>query len=67
MLPWQYYQAAFEVTEEWQIIKLPLESFKPSGSWLRKTALPKSIRSIGIVAYGRNHEADIQVGEIGFF
>ena len=67
MLPWQYYQAAFDVTEDWQTIKLPLDSFKPSGSWLRKTALPKSIRSIGIVAYGRNHEADIQIGEIGFF
>ena len=67
MLPWQYYQAGFDVTEDWQTIKLPLDSFKPSGSWLRKTALPKSIRSIGIVAYGRNHEADIQIGEIGFF
>ena len=67
MMPWQYYQGAFDVSEQWQVIRLPLDSFKPSGSWLRKTALPKSIRSVGIVAYGRDHEADIQVSEIGFY
>ena len=67
MMPWQYYQSEFDVSEQWQVIRLPLDSFKPSGSWLRKIALPKSIRSIGIVAYGRDHEADIQVSEIGFY
>ena len=67
MMPWQYYQGALDVSEQWQVIRLPLDSFKPSGSWLRKTALPKSIRSVGIVAYGRDHEADIQVSEIGFY
>ena len=67
MLPWQYYQGAFDVSDQWQVIRLPLDAFKASGSWIRKSALPKSIRSIGIVAYGRNHQADIQISEIGFY
>ncbi len=67
MLPWQYYQGTFDVSDQWQVIRLPLDAFKASGSWIRKSALPKSIRSIGIVAYGRNHQADIQVSEIGFY
>ena len=67
MLPWQYYQGTFDVSEQWQVIRLPLDAFKASGSWIRKSALPKSIRSIGIVAYGRDHQADIQISEIGFY
>ncbi|MDG0970007.1 MAG: CIA30 family protein [Porticoccaceae bacterium] len=67
MLPWQYYQAEFDVTKDWQVIRLPLNSFNASGSWLRKRVLPTSLRSIGIVAYGRNHSADLQVSEIGFY
>ncbi len=67
MPPWQYYQGTSDVSEQWQVIRLPLDAFKASGSWIRKSALPKSIRSIGIVAYGRNHQADIQISEIGFY
>lgn len=67
LLPWQYYQAAFQATDQWQTIKIPLESFVPSGRWLRKQIKPGSIRSIGVVAFGRNHSADIQISEIGFY
>ena len=67
MLPWQYYQAEFDVSEEWQIFRLPLTDFKPSGSWLGKSPSPRSIRSLGIVAYGRDHRAGIDVDEIGFY
>ena len=67
MLPWQYYQAEFDVSEDWQIFRLPLTGFKPSGSWLGKSPSPRSIRSLGIVAYGRDHKAIIDVDEIGFY
>ena len=67
MLPWQYYQAEFEVTDQWQVFRLPLVDFSPSGSWLSKSPKPKSIRSVGIVAYGRDHLASIDVDEIGFY
>lgn len=67
MMPWQYYQSSFEASDQWQVIRLPLDAFKPSSSWLRDSVLPKSIRSIGVVAYGRDHRADIQVSEVGFY
>ncbi|EAW30795.1 hypothetical protein GP2143_02689 [marine gamma proteobacterium HTCC2143] len=67
LLPWQYYQASFQTTEQWQIIKVPLTAFSPSSSWSSKTVKPDSLRSIGIVAYGRDHIADIEIAEIGFY
>ena len=67
LLPWQYYQAGFQTTDQWQTVKIPLETFVPSGKWLRKMIKPRSIRSIGVVAFGRDHSADIQVSEIGFY
>jgi hypothetical protein len=67
MLPWQYYQSGFEVTGTWKELKLPLDSFKASGSLLRQTLKASSIRSVGIVAFGRDYNADIQVRELGFY
>ena len=67
VLPWQYYQAGFEVTQEWGEVRLPFDIFKPSGRLLRATPRPKSLKSIAIVAYGRDHEAEIDVREVGFY
>ena len=67
LLPWQYYQASFTTTDQWQIVKIPLSSFARSGNWLSKAVKPSSIRSIGIVAFGRDHSADIKIAEIGFY
>lgn len=66
-LPWQYYQADFEVNGEWREVLLPFEAFKPSGKLLRTVPRAKSLKSIGIVAFGRDHEADIDVKEVGFY
>jgi hypothetical protein len=66
-LPWQYYQAGFEATSDWQVVRLPLSAFTASGSLLRKTPRPETIRSLGIVAYGRDHRADISVKSVGFY
>ena len=41
ILPWQYYQSAFMASDQWQIIKLPLDSFAPSSNWLRKAVKKK--------------------------
>ena len=66
-LPWQYYQSAFYVTNTWQEFRLPLATFEPSSSLMPKSPSPKSLTSIGVVAFGRDHTANIQVGEIGFY
>ena len=67
LLPWQYYQSEFTATESWQIVKLPLKGFQASSKWLKKIPKINSLKSIGIVAFGRNHNADISVSEIGFY
>ena len=67
LLHWQYYQAEFSVTSNWQEIKIPLKTFKRSGSFLRKNINPSSLKSIGLVAYGRDHKADLSVASVSFY
>jgi hypothetical protein len=71
LLPWQYYQAAFGTSDQWQTIKLAWDDFKPSGglsgSILRDVPLATKVKSIAIVAFGRDHEADVEVAEIGYY
>ncbi|MEL0097876.1 MAG: CIA30 family protein [Planctomycetaceae bacterium] len=66
-LPWQYYQKNFMANEDWSETTMLLSEFRPSGILLRKTIDPENIKSIGIVAFGRDHEAEIDVRNISFF
>lgn len=67
IMPWQYYQSAFMASDQWQTIKLPLDNFIPSSNWLKKSVKAQHIRSLGVVAFGRDHKADLRVSEIGFY
>jgi hypothetical protein len=67
VLPWQYYQAGFTANQEWSEVRMQFSNFKSSGWLMRETPRPESLKSIGIVAFGRNHEAEIDVAEIGFY
>jgi hypothetical protein len=67
VLPWQYYQAGFTVTREWSEVRLPFTDFKPSGWLLGETPDPETLKSVGVVAFGRDHEAEIDVLEVGFY
>jgi hypothetical protein len=66
-LPWQYYQAGFAVSEDWKEIRIPFSDFKAEGGLLRKEPKPTSLRSVGIVAYGRDHQAEVEVSEMAFY
>ncbi len=66
LLPWQFYNASFKTSKKWSVVKLKLVDFKPSSSFLRKTIKSSSIKSIGIVAYGRDHQAKVDISEIYF-
>ena len=66
LLPWQYYQAEFIVEENYKEFILPIEDFKKSRSLMLKKVNPKKITSIGLVAYGRDHEAYLTIKEIEF-
>ena len=67
LLPWQFYNASFKTSKNWKLVKINLKQFQPSSSFLRKTIKSSSIKSIGIVAYGRDHKAKVDVSEIYFF
>jgi hypothetical protein len=67
ILPWQYYQAGFDVTRTWSDVRLPLDAFVASGALLRTIPRARSLRSVAVVAFGRDHDAEIDVREVGFY
>ena len=67
LLPWQFYNLEFPTSKKWSIVELEFKKFKRSSSFLRKIFKSSSIKSVGIVAYGRDHYAKVDVAEIDFF
>jgi hypothetical protein len=67
LLPWQFYQATFNTTNTWSEVRIPFAAFTPYGSFLGKTFNTTSVRSIAIVAFGRDHTADLSVRAVGFY
>ena len=67
VLPWQYYQAGFDVSEDWSEVRLPLEAFTASGALLQNLPDAESLTSVAVVAYGRDHDARIDLRELGFY
>lgn len=66
-LPWQYYQAEFTTSQEWTEVHLSFDAFKPSGRLLRKTPRADAVTSIGLVAFGRDHIAQVDVSEVAWY
>ena len=65
--PWHYFAASFPSTAEWRDIDLPFAGFRHSGSLTDAPPVIRDIISIGIVAYGRDHEADLSVAELTIY
>jgi hypothetical protein len=66
-LPWHYYHQGFETTTSWSEIKLPFKFFKRSSSVLRNLVKQSTIKTIAIVAYGKDHTADISIMSLEFY
>ena len=66
-LPWQYYQASFKSEPTWKEVIIPFEQFKRSSNFMKRVFDPNTIKTIGIVAYGKDHTADIIVSELEFY
>ena len=66
ILPWQYYSSQFEVTDEFKEFILPIDGFKKSGVLMTGKVNPKNITSIGIVAFGRDHQAELYIKQLEF-
>jgi hypothetical protein len=66
MLPWNYYYSSFFASNDWTIIELPFAEFK----YNRKPAIgidAKSIKSIGVVAYGKDFQAELDLAQIELY
>ena len=66
-LPWHYYQHSFQASGAWSEISLPFEDFEKSLSLLRATLGQSKIKTIGIVAYGKDYSADVSVKRLEFY
>ena len=66
ILPWQYYSSQFEVTDQFSEFVLPISEFKKSGVLMPNKVNSKNITSIAIVAFGRDHRAEIYIKKIEF-
>ena len=66
VLPWQYYQSSFVVENNFKSFVLPLSDFKKSGYLLPTRINPNNIKSIGIVAFGKDYNAELIIIEISF-
>ena len=61
----QFYQAVFTTNGQWQEIKIPFKLFKPYS--LPGPLNTRTLKSIAVVAIGREFETDIFVDEIAFY
>jgi len=66
-LPWQFHQAPFDANSNWRLVRLPFGTFRPRGMIVDRAISPTRIRSIAVVAYGRDHEVDLAVRRLGWY
>jgi hypothetical protein len=63
--PWESYRKSFEASNRWTTVFLPFNDFLPHRSE-RPLNLAR-LRRIGIVAIGREFEADVSIADIRFY
>ena len=66
-LPWQYYTASFKTSEKWNDITISFDEFEKSATLMPRKLKPVSIKTIGLVAYGKDHEADVSIANLEFY
>ena len=66
-LPWHYYQQSFQTNGSWREIRLPFDAFLKSSSLMKAKLNQSKIKTIGIVAYGKDYSADLSVQGLEFY
>ncbi|MEK9571906.1 MAG: CIA30 family protein [Paracoccaceae bacterium] len=66
-LPWHYYTASFKTSEKWKDITISFDEFEKSATLMPRKLKPESIKTIGLVAYGKDHEADVSIANLEFY
>ena len=66
-LPWHYYTANFSTSEKWKEVVIPFDQFEKSATFMPRELNPDTIKTIGVVAYGKDHKADVSVATLEFY
>ena len=66
-LPWQYYTASFQTNDKWRDILIPFDAFEKSATLMPRKLKAETIKTIGVVAYGKDHEADVSIAKLEFY
>lgn len=66
-LPWQYYYKLFSTTNEWTQIEVPISKLKKSHKLQPSSFSSEKIKSIGFVAYGKDHVAKLDIRGVEFY
>ena len=61
--PWHSYRARFAAPRDWAEITLPIADFQPSRDGMPPLDLTR-LTSIGLLAYGRDHAADLSLARL---
>ena len=67
VFPWDYYDISFEAKDEWSEINLPFSQFKKSRRLLPSKVNSGRIKSIGLVAYGKDFQAELDLASIELY
>ena len=62
-----YYQASFPTSKNWSEVKIPFSKFKRSSTQISKYFNGKNLKTIGLLAYGRNHNALLEIKYLSFY
>ena len=66
-LPWHYYTANFHTSEKWKEILIPFNNFEKSATFMPRKLNAETIKTLGIVAYGKDHKADVSIANLEFY
>jgi len=66
-LPWHYYTANFVAGENWKEFTIPFDEFEKSSTFMPRKLKSDTIKTIGLVAYGKDHEADVSIATLEFY
>lgn len=67
IFPWKYYAAPLPVSEEWDMIDIPWSAFKPGDFGVQFKFHESKLKSLALVAYGKDFDAMIDLSEIGLY
>ena len=66
-LPWHYYTASFKTNDKWKEVLIPFDEFEKSATFMPRKLKSDTIKTIGLVAYGKDHLADVSVSSLEFY